>query len=103
VAQTLGNMSVPTKDFLSRISTHDLRHDGNPVLRWAASNLSLYYKGTVPNGEDVLEYLDKVPVMPSKRTSADKIDPVTATILALGRYSVNPHPQEAWSGTVEVF
>jgi phage terminase large subunit-like protein len=90
VTQTIHNFSVPTKEFISLVHSEKILHDGNPVLRWAVSNLALYYKGVIPQGESILEFLDKVPVMPSKLASADKIDPVTAAILSLLGMMRNP-------------
>jgi phage terminase large subunit-like protein len=95
VTQTINNLSAPTKEFISLVHSHQLRHDGNPVLRWAVTNLSLYYKGIIPQGESIMEFLDKVPVMPSKQSSADKIDPVTALILAMLGMMRNPSDTES--------
>ncbi len=90
VTQTLNNLSAPTKELLSLISSRQIRHDGNPVLNWAISNLALHYSGQIPQGESILDFMDKVPVMPSKQSSADKIDPVTASILSLLGVMSNP-------------
>jgi phage terminase large subunit-like protein len=89
-AQTINNLSSPTKQLISKVKHKKLRHDGNPVTRWAAGNLAGYYKGTIPPGETLDSYLDKVPVMPSKQSSADKIDPIAAIIFGLAAKEANP-------------
>jgi phage terminase large subunit-like protein len=90
VPQTLANLSAATKDLLSRVASTEIEHDGNPLLHWAASNLALHYQGKVPVGASLLDHLDKVPVMPSKQSSGDKIDPITAAVLAITCMIRNP-------------
>ncbi len=48
-----------------------LRHGGHPVLRWCIGNVVL-----VRNGLGA--------AMPSRKKSADKIDPAVALLMALG-------------------
>jgi phage terminase large subunit-like protein len=49
-----------------------LRHGGNPVLRWMASNVAIE---TDAAGN----------IKPSKRRSTERIDGIVATVMALGR------------------
>lgn len=85
VPQTLLNLSAPFKHILRAVKTLRLAHFGNPVAEWAASNVAGYYKGRIPVGQKLEDYLDKVPVIPSKQLSADKIDPITALVIACAR------------------
>jgi phage terminase large subunit-like protein len=90
VPQTMMNMSAPFKHLLRAIEKGAVIHGGNPVLWWAMSNVAPYYKGKIPSGAKLEDYLDKVPMMPSKQNSAEKIDPVTAIVLALARMLFAP-------------
>lgn len=90
--QSLSQLSAPTKEFLRRVKAGKLKHQANPLLRWAASNLAVHYSGKVQENADLEDILDKVPVMPSKQSSADKIDPITAIVL--GFKSMIAHPDE---------
>lgn len=54
-----------------------LRHDGNPVMRWMAGNVTIEVNGT--DG-----------VMPVKKKSKDKIDGVTARLMGLSGYLADP-------------
>lgn len=90
VPQTHANLSGPTKELLRLVKSNRLRHGGNPVVRWAASNVAAYIKGKIPTGQTIGDYLDKVPIMPSKQNSADKIDPITATVIAISQMMAAP-------------
>lgn len=90
VPQTHVNLSAPTKELLRLVKSNRLRHDGNPVLRWAAGNVAAYIKGKIPTGHKLEDHLDSVPIMPSKQKSADKIDPITATVTALSQMMASP-------------
>jgi len=65
------SMAAPTKRFLELIIEGTLAHGGNPVLRWMAANLATKMD---PAGN----------LKPAKDASADKIDGIVATIMALG-------------------
>jgi phage terminase large subunit-like protein len=96
VTQTFRNLSAPTKEIVRRVKLHKIIHGGNPVLRWATSNVAAYIDGKIPPGADLGDYLDKVPVMPSKRKSADKIDPFAALVIAVARMQeYASHEEEA--------
>lgn len=90
VPQTMHNMSPPTKELVRLVKNGELRHGDNPVLTWAAGNLAVHFDGRIPEGSAIDDYLDKVPVMPSKRKSADKIDPLVAVIIALAIMAKHP-------------
>lgn len=70
--QGFASMTAPTKELLKLIAAGKLWHNGNPVLRWMASNLA--------TDEDAAGNLK-----PSKKKSTEKIDGVVAVIMALGR------------------
>ena len=65
------SMSQPTKMFEELVLTKKLEHFGNPVLRWAVSNVEIRRD---PAGN----------IKPDKGKSRQKIDPVVASIMALG-------------------
>ena len=68
-------MAAPTKRFLELVAAGGIEHGNNPVLRWMASNLAT--ESDAPGN-----------LKPSKKRSAEKIDGIVATIMALGRAMV---------------
>jgi phage terminase large subunit-like protein len=70
--QNLATYARPVNDFESLMMNRRLCHGGNPVLRWAVGNVVL--------DSDASENR-----RPTKKRSADRIDPATASIMALGR------------------
>jgi len=66
------SMNEPTKELLRLIKGKQIRHGGNPVLRWMASNLAVR--------RDASDNLK-----PDKENSGDKIDGIVALVMALGR------------------
>lgn len=80
--QTLKNMSEPTKELDALIVSGKLIHNGNPVLRWMASNTAVY---TDPNDN----------IRPVKDRSSEKIDGIIAAIMALGLSLVEPEPKKS--------
>jgi hypothetical protein len=52
----------------------------------------VHYSGKLQTGADLEDILDKVPIMPSKQSSADKIDPLVGIVLAFK--SLIAHPEE---------
>jgi len=70
--QNLRNFTEPMKEYLALISNGMIRHGGNKVMRWMASNLAAY--------EDASGN-----IRPDKGHSSDKIDGQVAAIMALGR------------------
>jgi phage terminase large subunit-like protein len=75
--QGFASMTAPTKDLQRLVLTGTvenpvIRHGGNPLLRWTVDNFAVALD---PAGN----------VKPDKLNCADKIDPVVALIMALGR------------------
>jgi phage terminase large subunit-like protein len=70
--QGFASMSAPSKEFERLIVGRDFLHDGNPVLSWMASNVSVSQD---PAGN----------IKPNKARSSEKIDGIVATIMAIGR------------------
>ncbi|MFN0055972.1 MAG: terminase large subunit [Planctomycetales bacterium] len=69
--QTIGNFTAPCKELIRLISSGQLRHGGDPVLRWMAENVAIRRDAN-----------DNI--RPDKENSADKIDGIVALIMALG-------------------
>jgi phage terminase large subunit-like protein len=69
--QGYASMSAPAKELEALVLSGRLRHGGNPVLRWMASNVSIE-RDAAGN------------IKPSKKRSAEKIDGVVALTMALG-------------------
>lgn len=77
VKQSMDNLCGPTKHTLTMVRKKQLHHGGNPVLRWAASNVAVKED---PNGNQ----------RPDKEKSTEKIDPMIGLVLAIGRAMVHP-------------
>jgi phage terminase large subunit-like protein len=71
------SLSGPSKELERLLLAREIRHDGNPVLRWCASNVMLE---TDAAGN----------IKPSKARSSEKIDGIVALVMALGRAMVRP-------------
>ena len=83
VRQGFGAMSSPTKSLEKSVLGRQLRHDGDPVLRWNVSNVSVE--------ADAAGNLK-----PSKRLSTARIDGVVALIIAIDmmeRHAPPPPPR----------
>jgi phage terminase large subunit-like protein len=78
--QTMAQMSAPSKELEKLVTERKLRHGGNPVARWMASNVTLRYG---PNAQ----------IKPDRERSGDKIDGIIALVMALDMAS-----REAESG-----
>ena len=74
--QGFASMAAPTKRFEELTLSRQIRHGGNPLLRWHVSNVSVE---TDAAGN----------MKPSRKASAEKIDAVVATIMAIGRASAS--------------
>lgn len=72
VSQSAVSFSEPMKVLEANYLSHTLKHPDDPLLNWAASNVIL------KNTTNKLIY-------PAKRSEKDKIDPIVALIMALGR------------------
>lgn len=90
MVQTVAHMSPPSKDLIRRVKAKALRHRHDPLLRWCAGNVAAHFQGRIPAGGVVGEFLDKVPILFSKRSSRDKIDPIVAIVLALSCFERHP-------------
>lgn len=73
--QGYASMSEPTKELERLLVTGRLKHGGNPVLRWMASNMAVTMD---PSGN----------IKPAKNKSTEKIDGIVAAIMAIGRASI---------------
>lgn len=77
IRQGFTSLSSPTKALERAILSKLLRHDGNPVLRWNVSNVSIE---TDPAGN----------LKPSKKVSTERIDGVSALVNAVDRMERDP-------------
>jgi phage terminase large subunit-like protein len=72
VPQTIAGLTAGTKELERLVLTGKLRHGGQPVLRWCASNV-------------VVERDHADNLKPSKRKSVERIDGISALVNALTR------------------
>lgn len=73
--QGFASMSSPSKELEKLVVAGTIRHDGNPVLRWMASNVAADTDAAAN-------------IKPNKARSSEKIDGIVALIMALGRAAV---------------
>jgi len=71
--QNIGNYNEPSKELEKAVIDGRLQHNGNPVTRWMASNVVTYM-----NGAGL--------IMPSRKSSREKIDGVVSIVMAIGCY-----------------
>lgn len=71
------SMGAPTAEIHRALLAGALQHGGNPVARWAASNVTVL---TDPAGN----------IKPDKERSTERIDPIVALIMGQGRAGVAP-------------
>ena len=76
------SMNEPMKMIMRLVREKKLRHGAHPILRWNASNISAR-----ANADDN--------VRPDKEHSADKIDGMVSTIMAVGRAAGAPRPHKS--------
>lgn len=76
-SQTFQMYNEPLHNFLTLIERSKIKHDGNPVLSWCASNLAIKRDSA-----------DRW--MPCKKSSKDKIDPLVACLMALRLAMLSP-------------
>ena len=74
------SMASPTAELLRLLKAGDLQHGGHPVLRWNASNLALA-SDAAGNQK------------PDKLKSSERIDGLSALVMAIGLATVTPAPQ----------
>lgn len=72
-------MSEPTKEVMKLVLGKQLKHGGNPVLRWAASNVTIRQDS---NGNIKMD----------KERSSEKIDPMVALAMAVRGIIVHSDP-----------
>lgn len=70
--QTIGTYTPAINAFESAMFERRLEHGGNPLLRWAVSNVVLYSDASGNR-------------RPDKKRAPDRIDPAAAAIMAVGR------------------
>lgn len=68
--QGIISMAAPFRELMQLLSLNRLHHDGDPVLRWMASNVAAESRGGLTK--------------PSKDKSPEKIDGITAATMAIG-------------------
>jgi phage terminase large subunit-like protein len=82
VGQGFASLTAPSRELEKLVIGRQLRHGGNPVLRWCASNVAVE---TDAAGN----------IKPSKKRSTEKIDGIVALIMALSRMIVQPEVPES--------
>jgi phage terminase large subunit-like protein len=73
IGQGYASLSAPLKELLRLVLTKRYRHGGNPVMRWMVDNLAVQMDAA---GN----------VKPDKAVAAEKIDGVSAAVVALKEY-----------------
>ncbi|MDI9433114.1 MAG: terminase large subunit [Planctomycetota bacterium] len=68
--QGILSMAAPFRELMQLLMSERLHHDGDPVLRWMASNVAAETRGGLTK--------------PSKDKSSEKIDGITAATMAIG-------------------
>jgi phage terminase large subunit-like protein len=82
--QGYASMTAPTKELEKLVIAGNLRHGGNPVLRWMAGNTMVL---TDPAGN----------IKPAKDKSAEKIDGIVSLVMALARAMVYQDKKSVYS------
>ncbi|HEX6960836.1 MAG TPA: terminase TerL endonuclease subunit, partial [Lacipirellula sp.] len=82
--QNISTFAAPTKEFERLVLAGRIEHGGNPVLRWMAGNVSV----KADSGDNI---------KPDKSKSADKIDGIVASIMALGLAMGNTDTDSVYS------
>jgi phage terminase large subunit-like protein len=80
--QGFASMSAPTKEADRLLRAGDVEHSGDPVATWAATNVAVE--------QDAAGNMK-----PSKAKSTERIDPIVAWVMALGRATVHEGEQMA--------
>ena len=82
LGQGFASLTAPSRELEKLVIGKRLRHGGNPVLRWMASNVAAE---TDAAGN----------IKPSKKRSTERIDGIVALIMALSRMIVQPEVPES--------
>jgi phage terminase large subunit-like protein len=80
--QGFKDMAPATAAFETRVLSGHLRHGANPLLTWALSNVAIE-RDAAGNAK------------PNKRRSHERIDPIVASIMAVGMSAQEPIPQQS--------
>lgn len=75
ITQGIVSLNAPFREFLELLAAGRIYHDGNPVLRWMASNTMAESRGGL--------------IKPSKDMSSEKIDGISAATMAIRVGSVS--------------
>jgi phage terminase large subunit-like protein len=80
--QGFASMNAPTKEWEKLVLAKQIRHGGDPVMRWAVSNA-------------VTETDAAGNLKPSKAKATERIDPLVAGVMALGRCMVRGESEKS--------
>ena len=89
IRQSVGYLSAPSKLFESLVHEKRIRHGGNPVLSWMASNVQLLID---PSGN----------IKPDKGRSTEKIDGIVAAICGLAGASTAFADEELADWSIQI-
>jgi phage terminase large subunit-like protein len=89
IRQSVGYLSAPSKLFESLVHEKRIRHGGNPVLSWMASNVQLLID---PSGN----------IKPDKGRSTEKIDGIVAAICGLAGASTADPDGECRDWSIQI-
>lgn len=80
ITQNGNNINEPMKILEEKYLSQKIRHQNDPIANWAASNV-------------IKKYSNSKTYFPAKRAEKEKIDPMVALIMAIGRAEVTePEP-----------
>lgn len=85
--QSCRQYNEPSQEFEACVAERRILHNGHPVLRWCVNNVTVRQD---PRGN----------IMPDKAKSTEKIDGVTAMIMALSRAMFHKQTSELYFGVV---
>lgn len=77
ISQGMDGLCGGTKELLTRVKKRNIQHGGDPVMRWAASNVCVTQDDSGQHER------------PDKKKSTEKIDPIVALVMALSRAMVH--------------
>ena len=89
MGQGYASMSAPSKELEKLVIGRTLAHGGNPVLRWMASNVAV--------SQDAAGN-----IKPAKDKSTERIDGITALVMALDRAIRHRDDDDVWEGELMV-
>lgn len=81
--QGFASMTGPSKELERIVTGRTIKHNGNPVLRWMASNVAIKFDPAAN-------------LKPDKEASNEKIDGIVALIMAIGRAMESPDADFAY-------